>query len=93
MAAWREGISGGFLDRAADMMLRFDNAAALPTCPQPQQQQKAALFAARFSRSERPRVQLTNRSPWFHRCAPLHTAVEPVICHLKSEHLIDRNYR
>ncbi len=42
MAAWREGISGGFLDTAVDMTLRLDNAGALPTCPQPQQQQQIA---------------------------------------------------
>lgn len=46
MAAWREGIGGGFLDGAVDMTLRLGNAAALPICPQPQQQQKTALFAA-----------------------------------------------
>ena len=42
MAAWREGIGGGFLDTAVDMTLRLDNARALPTCPQPQQQQQIA---------------------------------------------------
>jgi putative transposase len=40
MAAWREGIGGGFLETAVDMTLRLDNAKALPTCPQPQQQQQ-----------------------------------------------------
>jgi len=40
MAVWREGIGGGSLDTAVDMTLRLDNAGALPTCPQPQQQQK-----------------------------------------------------
>jgi hypothetical protein len=42
MAAWCDGIGGGFLDTAVDMTLRLDNAAALPTCPQPQQQQQIA---------------------------------------------------
>ena len=42
MAAWRAGMSGGFLDTAVDMTLRLDNAEALPTCPQPQQQQQIA---------------------------------------------------
>jgi putative transposase len=42
MAAWRNGISGGLLDTAVDMTLRLDNAGALPTCPQPQQQQQIA---------------------------------------------------
>jgi len=40
MAVWREGVSGGFLEVAVDMTLRLDNAGALPTCPQPQQQQQ-----------------------------------------------------
>jgi putative transposase len=44
MAVWREGISGGFGKLAVDMTLRLDNAGALPTCPQPQQQQQR--FAA-----------------------------------------------
>ena len=35
MAVWREGAS-----TAVDMTLRLDNAIALPTCPQPQQQQQ-----------------------------------------------------
>lgn len=35
MAVWREGMTGALDDRAVDMM---DNARALPTCPQPQQQ-------------------------------------------------------
>jgi len=44
MLVWREGISA--VDKAAeatavDMTLRLDNAKALPTCPQPQQQQNA----------------------------------------------------
>jgi putative transposase len=37
MAAWRESISGKFIDKGVDMTLRLDNAGALPTCPQPQQ--------------------------------------------------------
>jgi putative transposase len=40
MAAWRDGLGGGFLDTAVDMTLRLDNARALPTCPQPQQQKQ-----------------------------------------------------
>jgi hypothetical protein len=40
MAAWRDRIGGGFLDMAVDMTVRLDNAHALPTCPQPQQQQQ-----------------------------------------------------
>ena len=40
MAVWREGISGGLGNMAVDMTLRLDNAGALPTCPQPQQQQQ-----------------------------------------------------
>jgi putative transposase len=40
MAVWREGITGCIDGTAVDMTLRLDNAGALPTCPQPQQQQK-----------------------------------------------------
>jgi putative transposase len=40
MAVWRHGIGDGFDNTAVDMMLRLDNAVALPTCPQPQQQQQ-----------------------------------------------------
>ncbi|WP_128948615.1 hypothetical protein [Bradyrhizobium nanningense] len=43
MTAWREGING-LVDVAVDMTLRLENAEALPTCPQPQQQ-RPALFA------------------------------------------------
>ena len=39
MAVWREGVTGVLDDTAVDMTLRLDNAHALPTCPQPQQQQ------------------------------------------------------
>jgi putative transposase len=39
MAVWREGATGALGDTAVDMTLRLDNAGALPTCPQPQQQQ------------------------------------------------------
>jgi putative transposase len=42
MAVWRDGISSGYGDAAVDMTLRLDNACALPTCPQPQQQQGSA---------------------------------------------------
>jgi hypothetical protein len=37
MAVWRDGVTGALGGRAVDMM---DNARALPTCPQPQQQQQ-----------------------------------------------------
>ncbi len=39
MAVWREGTSGALGEKAVDMTLRLDNAGALPTCPQLQQQQ------------------------------------------------------
>ena len=39
----RDGITGALSNTAADMM---DNARALPTCPQPQQQPQTALIAA-----------------------------------------------
>jgi putative transposase len=39
MAVWHAGTSGILDARAVDMTHRLDNAAALPTCPQPQQQQ------------------------------------------------------
>jgi hypothetical protein len=42
MAVWREGISGGLPETAVDMTLHLDNAKALPTCPQQQQQQQIA---------------------------------------------------
>ena len=38
MAVWRQGTTGPFGTAAVDMM---DNVRALPTCPQPQQQQQA----------------------------------------------------
>ena len=41
MAVWRDGVTGGLNGTAVDMTLRLDNAKALPTCPQPQQQQVA----------------------------------------------------
>src|SRR6266853_5785477 len=40
MAAWRDGVPGALGNTAVDMTLRLDNATALPTCPQPPQQQK-----------------------------------------------------
>ncbi len=40
MAVWREGVTGDLAGTAVDMTLRLDNAGALPTCPQPQQQQR-----------------------------------------------------
>jgi len=43
MAVWRDGVTGALGDKAVDMTLRhgrsLDNADALPTGPQPQQQQ------------------------------------------------------
>ena len=39
MAVWHAG------EKATDMALRLDNARALPTCPQPQQQTQAAIAA------------------------------------------------
>jgi putative transposase len=38
MAVWRDGVAGELGNAAVDMTLRLDNAGALPTCPQPQQQ-------------------------------------------------------
>ncbi len=38
MAVWRAGVTGELGNTAVDMTLRLDNAGALPTCPQPQQQ-------------------------------------------------------
>jgi putative transposase len=40
MAIWRDGVTGALGEKAVDMTLRLDNAGALPTCPQPQQQTK-----------------------------------------------------
>jgi putative transposase len=40
MAVWRAGTSGDLGKTAVDMTLRLDNARALPTYPQPPQQQK-----------------------------------------------------
>jgi putative transposase len=42
MAVWRDGTSGALGEKAVDMM---DNAKALPTCPQPQQQQQQLCAA------------------------------------------------
>jgi len=43
MAVWREGVTGALGDTAVDMTLRLDNAAALPTCRQPPQQQQVCV--------------------------------------------------
>jgi hypothetical protein len=43
MAVWREGVTGMLDDTAVDMTLRLDNARALPTCPQPPQQQQVNM--------------------------------------------------
>ena len=40
MAIWRDGVTGALGNTAVDMTLRLGNAGALPTCPQPQQQQQ-----------------------------------------------------
>lgn len=45
MAVWRAGATAAGA-ATVDMTLRLDNAGALPTCPQTQQQQQTALFAA-----------------------------------------------
>ena len=45
MAVWRAGVTGALGETAVDMTLRLDNAHALPTCPQPPQQQQEALIA------------------------------------------------
>jgi hypothetical protein len=42
MTVWREGVTGDLDDTAVDMTLRMDNAVALPTYPQPPQQQPCA---------------------------------------------------
>ena len=42
MAVWRDGVAAAPGAEAVDMPLRLDNAGALPTCPQPPQQQQAA---------------------------------------------------
>ena len=44
MAVWRDGVTGALGDKAVDMTLRLDNADALPTGPQPQQQQQALVW-------------------------------------------------
>jgi len=41
MVVWRQGAAGALDQQAVDMPLRLDNARALSTCPQPQQQQNA----------------------------------------------------
>jgi putative transposase len=43
MALWREGATGCIDGTAVDMTLRLDNAGALPTCPQPQQQPRRMI--------------------------------------------------
>ena len=40
MAVWRDGVAGAPGNTTVDMTLRLDNAGALPTCPQPPQQQR-----------------------------------------------------
>jgi putative transposase len=43
MSVWREGVTGALSNTAVDMTLRLDNATALPTCPQPLQQQQVCV--------------------------------------------------
>jgi putative transposase len=43
MAVWRDGVIGALDGTAVDMTLRLDNAGALPTCPQPQQQPRRMI--------------------------------------------------
>ena len=45
LAVWRAGVTGTIEGTAVDMTLRLDNAGALPTCPQRQQQQKFVAVA------------------------------------------------
>ena len=45
MAVWRGGVTGAIDATAVGMTLCLDNASALPTYPQPQQQQPKALVA------------------------------------------------
>ncbi len=42
IAVWSAGKIGALAEKAVDMTLCLDNACALPTCPQPQQQQELA---------------------------------------------------
>ena len=42
MSVWLLGTTGVLDEKAVDMTLRLDNAGALPTCPQPQQQHMIA---------------------------------------------------
>ena len=42
MSVRRLGTTGALDEKAVDMAFRLDNAGALPTCPQPQQQVSAA---------------------------------------------------
>jgi putative transposase len=43
LAVWRDGVTGALGNTAVDMTLRLDNAIALPTCPQPPQQQQVCV--------------------------------------------------
>jgi putative transposase len=45
LAVWRAGVTGPLGARAVDMTLRLDNAAALPTGPQPKQQTQTPMVA------------------------------------------------
>ena len=43
MVVWRDGVRATLDGSALDMTLRLDNAGALPTCPQPQQQPRRMI--------------------------------------------------
>jgi hypothetical protein len=43
MAVWHEDVTGVLDDTTVDMTLRLDNACALPTSPQPPQQQQVNM--------------------------------------------------
>ena len=43
LAVWRDGVTGELGKTTVDMTLRLDNAGALPTCPQPPQQQQTLI--------------------------------------------------
>ena len=47
MVVWRAGTGGALGAKAVDLTLRFDNAGALPTGPQPHKQQQALVWGVR----------------------------------------------
>jgi putative transposase len=64
MTVSRGGVIGAPGQAAVDMALRLDNARALPTYPQPPQQQQAAW-------SERPHFHVKSRPNWSSTWGPL----------------------